>query len=111
MIMMKNFAMIFFALVLLLAIALEADGERFNRLDPKLFSDQQQATTSSIGRKADVGTKDSTATAASLVASAYEEEDVNQSYGQYGRDTDRQGTVHRPFINSNNAYAPKPKKP
>ncbi|XWS08480.1 hypothetical protein CRYUN_Cryun40dG0005700 [Craigia yunnanensis] len=113
---MKNLVMIFFALVLLLA-TMEADGQSFNRLDPKLLSDQQATTSSTLGRKADVGAREAkdptatAATAASLVAASLnEEDDDNPNFGHYGRDTGSKGANHRTFIAGNNPYAPsKPK--
>ncbi|XP_022721750.1 uncharacterized protein LOC111279116 [Durio zibethinus] len=75
---MKNLVMIFFALVLFLA-TVEVDGKSFSGPDPKPLSNQQ-ATTSSLDRKADVEAreaKDSTANAAtdaSLAVAAYQED-------------------------------------
>ncbi|XVE82286.1 hypothetical protein DITRI_Ditri15bG0136300 [Diplodiscus trichospermus] len=101
-----NTVMILFALVLLLA-TMETDGQSFNRPEPKLLSDDQQATTSSsLGRKA---------TEASLVAANNSDEDGdedNPTFGKYGRDNSNSKDTgsHRAYINGNNPYAPKPKK-
>ncbi|XVF62426.1 hypothetical protein PTKIN_Ptkin09bG0006700 [Pterospermum kingtungense] len=122
---MKNFMMIFFALVLLLA-TLKADGA-FNPKpwysNSKDFSDQQ-ATTSTLGRKADVGAgeaKDPTAnaatTASSLVAAAEpDDDDSNPTFGQYGRDGSGSGSGskkddnHHVYTTARNPYAPSKSK-
>lgn len=100
---MKNAVIIFFALVLLLASP-EADGQRSeNRPEPKLLSNDQLATSSPLGRKADVGS----AAPASLVAAPDQEDnDKNPGYGNYGSITDPHNQVHRSFIIPKNPYKP-----
>ncbi|XWS14221.1 hypothetical protein CRYUN_Cryun36dG0104500 [Craigia yunnanensis] len=90
---MKNLVMIFLALLLLLA-TVEADGQMFKRLDPKLLSDQQATTSSQLGRKADVGVR----------------YDNNPTFGHYGRDNGSNDANHHIYINGNNPYAPRLKK-
>ncbi|MBA0555655.1 hypothetical protein Golax_009940 [Gossypium laxum] len=104
---MKNSVMIFFALVLLLASP-EADGQRpENRPEPKLLSNDQLATSSRLGRKADVG---SAATASLVAAPDQEDNDNNPGYEHYGSNTDPHNLVHHSYINGTNPY-PKHKKP
>lgn len=108
---MKNFKMIFFALVLLLA-TLKADGQSFKTKPyAKVLSDQQ----ATMGRKGDVGAreaKDPTANAAtSLVVAAAppeEDDDSNPTFGQYGNDPSKNNN-HHIYTTGRNPYAPKAK--
>ncbi|XP_022761283.1 uncharacterized protein LOC111307531 [Durio zibethinus] len=96
---MKNFAMTFFAMALLLA-TLEADGKRL-----AMEKDHQ------LGRKADVGAKDDkNPTANRGVATGRTAED-NSAVGlldsQEENDLSSSQTTHHYYTNKTNPYAPR----